>query len=766
MTVSAPREPSSSLLGAAAPKAAHRATPLRAFAWIYFFSGFSSLIYQVVWQRALSTYFGVGPVSTTIIVSVFMAGLGIGSYLGGVLSRRVRDPVTAYFVAELTLGLFGATSLLLLSAAGALITQSAFGVGVIVVAAFLLFPTVLMGLTFPLLTQAFIDRDPRLGAAVSRLYFVNSLGAALGTLLTSVILISFFGLDVALYVAALTNLGLALAIQLARRITRTWQAPPARPPRADPLGRFPSGLVFVTGFLAIGYQMLWYRLVGILVKDSPYAFSGILSTYLLGIACGSAWLLRKLDRADPGDLRRLYFVLQLSIGLYAAGITVLIYLLRHTTTVEALLELSFKASTHPPRIGPDLFTHPARMFLSFDIFWWSLLLFFPATLAMGAAFPLAPLLINRDLSSGGATVGKVYFLNVAGNVAGGILTGFWLLPALGTEHTLLLFTSVSLAYVSLIDRLGPLRPSVPVRVGVSLALICALWLFGFSRGDLMRALHARRGGGTTYFDEGVEGTVLVHVDGPAAVSYLNGQRHGGRPHPSFFLEGMEAAAFARSTKRALFIGYGTGSTMEALLQLPELEEIVLVELNATLMRTLQRVPLFQQLLAAPRIHLVIADGRQYLLEHAARFDLVLLDPLRSTTAYSNNLNSREFFTLVNDHLSPGGVMMLWQDEFDILPRTVRATFSHVRQYGYFLLAGASPLIETPGRRAAILHGLAPELRDAIVQFAATLPLPATLEGLSDAAGPINTDWKPRTEYYLGWPSTKYFGDLLGRRQVR
>lgn len=244
---------------------------------------------------------------------------------------------------------------------------------------------------------------------------------------------------------------------------------------------------------------------------------------------------------------------------------------------------------------------------------------------------------------------------------------------------------------------------------------------------------------------------------------MNGQRHGGRPNPSFYVEAMEAAAFARSVDRVLFIGYGTGSTMEALLKLPQIREVVLVELNATLMENLKRAPLFQDLLSDPRIRLIIDDGRRYLLSNAERFDLILLDPLRSATAYSNNLYSREFFSLLSEHLNPGGLMMLWQDEFDILPRTVASAFPHIRQYSYFLLASGDPWVEYPDRRAVISRGFDSERRNTIARYLAKLSPAKNVESTSVAPGPINTDWKPRTEYYLGWSSRKYFGGDEARR---
>jgi spermidine synthase len=737
--------------------------PLRALAWVYFCSGFSALVYQVVWQRALSTHFGVGPISTTLIVSVFMAGLGLGSHLGGVLTQKVADRITAYFLVELALGVFGASSLGILQLAGPFIAQSSFAAGLAVVAGFLLLPTVLMGMTFPLLTQIFVERDPRLGAAVSRLYFVNTLGAAFGALSSSVVLVSFFGLDVALYVAAAINLALAGGIQLARRVDQRHASAGIPPAAADdtPLERFPIALVFVTGFVAIGYQMLWFRMVGILVKDSPYAFSGILATYLLGIACGSLWVHRALASRRLKSPRQLYFGLQVAIGLYALGVALAVYWLRDTAAFEALMQVSFRADTHPPKIAPGVFTSPRRLFLLFDIFFWSLLLFFPATLFMGAAFPLAPLLVNRNLQGSGATIGRIYFLNVAGNVAGGAITGFLLLPRLGSEWTLLLFTSINLAFLLPLARLGRFRLTRGLRVAAYVGLCAFAGLFGFGKGELVRALHPYDGLGESYFDEGVEGTVMTSVNGPKVVTYLNGQRHGGRPNPSFYVEAIEAAAFARSVERVLFIGYGTGSTLEALLKLPEVREVVLIELNATLMHNLQRAPLFRELLSDPRIHLIIDDGRRYLLSNDERFDMVLLDPLRTATAYSNNLYSHEFFDLVRQHLEPGGLVMLWQDEFDILPRTVASVFPHRREYSYFLLASSAPWVETAHRRDTILRGFDSETQRSIERSFSKLAPPRNVEGAGLVAGPINTDWKPRTEYYLGWSSRKYFAPAAG-----
>jgi spermidine synthase len=164
--------------------------------------------------------------------------------------------------------------------------------------------------------------------------------------------------------------------------------------------------------------------------------------------------------------------------------------------------------------------------------------------------------------------------------------------------------------------------------------------------------------------------------------------------------------------------------------------------------------LFQILLADPRVHLIVDDGRQYLMANQAPFDAVFLDPLRTATAYSNNLYSREFFQLVANHLSPSGVLMLWQDEFDILPRTVASVFQRVRYYSYFLLASKAQFAEHPERRAQIRSGFDPAMQHELENFPLQLAAEEASDQLRIDLDRINTDWKPRTEYYLGWSTRR------------
>ena len=184
--------------------------------FVFFFSGFSSLIYQVVWQRLLTTYYGVGSISITLIVSVYMFGLGLGALLGGFLAERVKARITLYFLVELLLGIFGLASLPFLDVLGRYTAGSSYIVSFCFMFLFLCIPTVLMGITLPLLTKIYNRLVQNFLASISILYFINTLGAALGAVIASYGVISFFGLDTGIYVAAAINFVLAIFIFSAR----------------------------------------------------------------------------------------------------------------------------------------------------------------------------------------------------------------------------------------------------------------------------------------------------------------------------------------------------------------------------------------------------------------------------------------------------------------------------------------------------------------------------------------------------------------------
>ena len=733
-------------------------------ATVFFLSGLASLVYQVAWQRMLTLHYGVGSVSIAVIVTIYMFGLGLGALVGGFLAERVKRRLLLYFVVELLIGCFGLASLPLLRLLGQYTAGSGYLMSSAYVFAFFSIPTVLMGLTLPLLTKIYNAVVGDFLRTVSVLYFINTLGAAVGSILASYVLISLFGVDRAIYVAAGINVALAGLIWLARDLPRT--APMAEAsfanelrPSEAPLGRWAYLLVLLTGFLAIGYEIVWFRIIGVLVKASPYAFSTVLGVYLIGIALGSRQMDRYLTRQPGTNRRRLFFHLQFCIGLTVmVGIILYFYLTKYTP-LESFTHASFSGELHPPGRLPltDSTKHFLRdIFCTIDIVIWPAIFVLVPTLLMGASFPLISDLAMRRPGAEGRTVGTVYAFNIVGNVLGGLVTGFVLLATLGTERTLLIFTSAGLliGLLSIRWKRKPLPLGHRVAtVGVLLAVNVALMP---GRTELYRAMHRPPDGDcTTYVEEGTDTVVVTHQAGDLLLNYISGLGHGARPGPIFQYEALEAAAHSAEVTDVLVIGFGTGTVVETILKLPEVESLTLVELSPSLMTNLKKMTLFRGILADDRVELIIDDGRQYLLRTDRAYDLVLIDALRTTTSHSNNLYAKEFFDLVGRHLTDGGVLMVWMDEDRVMPATVASSFEHLRRYSHFCLASNRPMRTHTQRRQQLLADYSADQQKRIERQDRYLGGRPYVMGLSEGY-PINREWRPICEYYLGLRLRKLF----------
>jgi len=736
----------------------NRSTAFLSF--IFFFSGFSALIYQVVWQRLLTVHYGVGAISMSLIVSVYMVGLGLGALFGGYLAERTTRRITLYCIVEFLIGAFGLISLPLLSFIGSHTAGSSYVLSLFYMFAFLCLPTFLMGTTLPLLTKVFNRLICDFLGSVSFLYFINTIGAAIGAVFASYLIISFFGLDVAAAIAVLINFFLAALIFLVRD-SDSGEYASGKTSRSivDRDAIFGSSaflLVFITGFLAIGYEIVWFRIIGVLTKASPYAFSTVLSVYLAGIAIGSFGMNKYLQRHRNIHKKSLFFSLQFLIGVSVVLTIISYYYLTKHTGFDTLTIASFQNDLHPSFKMPSMVSVSQfliDMYGIVDVFWWPAFFVLIPTIFMGASFPLINLLAMSRSDEEGRTVGTVYFFNITGNVLGGLVTGFLLLPFLGTEMTLLAFSSIGLLFGLFVLNIGGRNVPFRRRVG-SVATILLLTVAVFPRGgQLYEEMHTPPDTFDqvfeTYLEEGVEGITLAYQQQDKVVNYINGLGHGGRPGYMFYYETLKALGFAPDIESALVIGFGTGSAVE-MIQKSDVRAITLVELNETLMNNLSKMPVIEDILSDPRLTIVFDDGRRYLLRTDKKFGLVAMDPLRTTTSYSNNVYSRQFFELVSEHLSEDGVFMLWKDEHMVIPNTVHAVFDYVKVYGFFILASNSPFKEDREREKKILAQFSLAERGHILKAGTGQYIGDQTYFAKQASDYlINEDWKPITEYYLG-----------------
>jgi spermidine synthase len=735
---------------------------LNLLASVFFASGFSSLVYQVSWQRILTIYYSVENISTTLIVTVYMLGLGLGAIIGGYFAERVRNRLILYVCIELLIGAFGCVSIPFLEFLGKSTAGSSYTTSFIYMFAFLCFPTFLMGSTLPLLTKIFNNILDNFLHSISYLYFINTLGAAAGALISSFLLISFFGLDTSVYFAAAINIIIAALIFMFRNsLSKQEETVTVSSPKEINISKGFSNIniiyliVFVTGFVAIGYEIIWFRIIGTLVKASAYAFSSVLFIYLMGIAIGSYFMKKYLSHNTVINKKNLFFAFQFSIALYVLiSIGGYYNLVEKVSLFARINSLSFNSMHHPtisfPFFGANgLFFK--NLFLLTDVFIWPLIFVFVPTILMGASFPLITSLAFKDEREG-TTVGRVYFFNVLGNVAGGLFTGLLFLSVLGTEHTLLLFSLAGLFFLFLIN-----SKRIIFQLKYKIVLIASLigWSIFFFPGenrlyDVIHSTYRDNLKMKKYITEGLDGVIVTYSENDFLRNYINGMPHGGRPHPQFFYEAIEALSHNRQIKNILVIGFGTGSTTETILQLNPKPEITLVELSPTLIRNLTNISYLEAILTDDAVNLIYADGRKYLYNSDEKFDAIFMDPLFTSTSYSNNLYSVQFFDLIRTHLTSNGVLMTWMDEFHIVPKTLCSVFPYVNQHDFFCVASNQEL-----RNDSIykdeLFNLFPKIYPDLLRIDSEERYPLTRTTIleNNAKYPINEDYKPICEYFIG-----------------
>ena len=727
--------------------------PTQLLAAVFFASGFAGLVYQVAWQRIPTIPLGVGAISTTLIVSVYMLGMGIGSLIGSKIADRTRAPYRLYALIEALLGIAGFASVPILGTLARLTAHMTPATAFLCSFLFLCFPTILMGITLPLLTAIFNRLTGNFTSSISRLYFLNTLGAFVGALLTGYVCVPLIGLDGSIYAASGLDCALSILILAARPAGTQSSGATADLCNSERVLNatviLPYCLAFIAGFLAIGYEILWYRIIGILVKDSPYAFSTILAMYLLGIAIGSAGIRHYLARNPESDPKGIFYAIQFFIGVTVLLSFLGYYYMSGHGPLRWFTEWSFSADAHPSLDVLHGITI-RNLYLLIDVFIWPIFFLFVPTVLMGAGFPLVASAAFSSTKRAGSAAGLTYFFAIFGNALGGLATGLALLPWVGTEATFFAFSIVGLLFGILPDASGTHKARRRIRRAAAAALILMVGLLFPRAGELYARMHKPPFEPVeTIFTEGLDAVVLTYVNGEYVRNFVNGQGHGYRPGPIFYAEALEALSLAPSPAKVLVIGFGAGSATEAALIADGVQQVTTVELCESVVRNLRQVPSLHGIFSNSKLRLVIDDGRRFLQRNQNRYDVILMDPLRTTTAYSNNMHSRQFFALARNRLSPDGILMVGGVTNGlIISRTLLEEFAHVRTYPDFSVASNRALGNNEARFEKLLESFKPEMRSWVREFRK-----GALEGdalrRAVSAWEPNDDWHPRSEYFLG-----------------
>jgi spermidine synthase len=719
---------------------------------LFLLSGASALVYQVAWQRILALHSGVGLYSVAMIVAAFMAGLGIGSQLGGRLSARLepRASLRLFALVELSIGVFGVTSPLLyydwLYPLASRLESPSLASGLAHFAA-LLPPTLLMGMSLPLLVRAMLRDLASAGRTIGTLYGINMLGAAFGAFAAPWLLIPRGGISGATLVAAAGNLlAGAGALALARAPEASGGEPEASAAAARGAAAHPFGLWLslyaLSGFVALSLEVLWFRLMDVAVKSTAFTFGTVLGIYLLGSAAGCLIAVRSVDR-----LRRplaVFLLCQCAILLLAGLAVIALVRLPPTTPGYAWL-VEYWSTYRFFRFGRALDLVPvAHLYVALP-----LLLFGLPTLLMGFAFPVLQRAVHDELRSSGRKVGALQAANIAGCVAGSLLVGLVSLQWLGTAQTLRLLTLAGLAFAAVGFRYAGRRFGL---AAIALVLLAAA-LPG--REELWRRLHGMTDERqSALFEEDATGVVALATRNDVRYRlFVNGKGNSWLPFGGVHtVLGALPALVHPAPRRVAVIGLGSGDTAWAAGCRRETDSVTVFEISSPQPRILRRVaaqeplPELRAFLADPRVALRLEDGRRALEASQDAYDTIETDAIWPEVAGSGNLYSLEFFRNCARRLRPGGLMCTWAPT----PRvraTFRAVFAHVldAEGGVILVGSEYPLqLDVAGWEARLEAATAylGELRARAVR--------EQLRSLVPAAGPIeglpNRDLFPRDEF--------------------
>jgi predicted membrane-bound spermidine synthase len=673
---------------------------------LFFLSGAAGLIYQTVWVRLLELYFGVTLTATTLIVAAYMAGLGLGSLLGGRIAAKSRNTILLYGLIEAGVGIFGIFSPSLINWIGQNTAGSPYILVFFLSFVLLLLPTLLMGMTLPLLTQAFVTQVETSGQVIGLLYGINTLGAAVGALISGYFLMGWLGFGGALLVAAALNFTIGLsAIPLRSRFeihveqqTRQTPTPSARPRE---LWGYESILLsaFLVGFIGMGFEMLWFRLLGIFNKHTAYNFPSILFIFLIALALGGWFWGGKVDRIK--DPVRLFWKLQITVGIVTALSFLLMWGLINLPQLQPWLQENFNRFQQPAapliRVTEEL-VFSRRIFLLglLNYFLPILIMVLPAGLLMGGGLPVLDRIAIDQVSLSGRRVGDIHLANIVGSVSGTLATSFLLLPLLGSELTLKILSALTLLFLAiyLLTQKTPLRLSM---FFLPLSLILLIVILP-GRGRFYTRLYQNATGlQSVVIRESGDGILAITFRGdktdPADL-WIAGIKNSFFPSDGEYERSAMTCASAAHPRRILVIGLGGANTANFITSLPDVNEVVIVELMQELGPFLNEyVPVAQSALNHSFVRYIVDDGRRYLYAHPdEKFDMIFIDPLWSFTAGHNNLYSQEAIRLYQSHLSENGVFCAWVNEAHFIPKTVATIFPYSDLFDTYLVNGNQPLV--------------------------------------------------------------------------
>ncbi len=699
----------------------------------FFLSGASGLILELLWTRMLTLVFGSTALAVSTVLTAYMGGLGLGSYLAGKISDRLKDPVRAYALAEAAIGIYALSVPWIIGFYPGLNQWlwSTFGdrytllsvLRFFASAGLLIVPTTLMGATLPILARYFVSRPFELGRVSLRLgtlYAVNLFGAVAGSFFAGFVFLPTIGIHRTNLVAASFDMSLAIAIMVARRLVPAKQAvrasealeelaaaaggsmpgvPAATPARIPLAARRAVLLAFaVSGATAMTLQVLWTRALAVLIGSSIFSFTIILLAFLIGLGAGSAVFGRLVTRfRDPVH----------GLALTHLGIVACIGL---SYLITDRLPFVFTYLLSSTMVSPD-----AVLTCQFAL---ACLTVLPSTFLMGAIFPITVRVVTGNLATVGRDVGFAYALNTVGAIVGSFFSGFVILPSLGLQRGIYLAAVIDLALAVLLFAVAPALPRRRRIVGMGTAVAMALvalilprWnLSNFSIGffrismasdyiDMVEHRHQRKKWKMpklVYYRDGIATTVSVDQWGKVFSLKNNGKVDASNDAdmPTQIGVGLLPLLLYDDTHppKVALIGYGSGVTAGAVTQYP-IASLEVVELEPAIY---EAAHFFDNVnhrpTENPRVRAIVGDGRNFLSQRRDLYDVIISQPSNPWITGVSNLFTREYFQSVKSRLAQGGIFCQWAQLYEMAPWNIKAIYRTLTdEFPYVMVFAAEDL---------------------------------------------------------------------------
>jgi len=742
-------------------------------------SGFAGLIYESIWTHYLKLFLGHAAYAQTLVLALFMGGMGAGAWIASRYSENWKNLLRGYALAEALIGLAAlvfhpvfvaitdiAYASILPSAGG----EIAAGMAKWTLAALLILPqTVLLGMTFPLMSAGLIRRAPaEPGGTLAMLYFTNSFGAALGVLAAGFFLIERVGLPGTIQTAAAINLLIAVVIWVAFPRAEKPMGVEQQPNSASGGINLFLLVAALTGTASFIYEIGWIRMLSVVLGSSTHSFELMLSAFILGIASGSLWVKRRIDRIV--NVQRYLGIVQVVMGLLALA------------TLPLYGEMFGIMGKVVKTLGKTDTGYTLFLLASDGI---ALAVMFPAAFCAGMTLPLISAALLKT-GHGEKSIGMVYAANTIGSIAGIIIAAHIAMPLLGLKGMITAGAALDMGLgIILLSKIRARKPAW-IAAGASVAAVClSLTIFSldlykmasgvFRRGDVYGPESAQlvfyKDGKTTsvslmQFQEGLSLRTNGKSDG--AINLGEGERISDEL--TMVMTGAIPLAYKPDAKRAAVIGIGTGLTSHTLLSNLKLEALDTVEIEPAMAEASRYFSARNgSVWADPRSRLIFDDAKTAFSLRNARYDIIISEPSNPWVSGVASLFTTEFYRLSKRYLNQGGVLVQWlqmyETDISLLASVMKALGENFEDYVIYaandsdllIVAGGKATLSRPIADITKIPGLAQELARVQVSNLGDVELRrlggrAVLEPYFNSfAVPANSDYFP----YLDTHAAKF-----------